>query len=43
MSETNSTLVIVAALVSLIPGAYFAWMVLKGVILSLRRNRDDEL
>jgi len=43
MSETNSTLVIVSALVSLIPGAYFAWMVLKGVILSLRRNRDDEL
>ena len=43
MSETNSTLVIVAALVSLIPGAYFAWMVLKGAILSLRRNRDDEL
>jgi hypothetical protein len=43
MSETNSSLVLIAALVSLIPGAYFAWMVLKGVILSLRRNRDDEL
>lgn len=43
MSETNSSLVLIAALASLIPGAYFAWMVLKGVILSLRRNRDDEL
>jgi hypothetical protein len=43
MSETNSTLVIIAALVSFIPGAYFLWMVIKGFILSLRPNRDDDL
>jgi hypothetical protein len=43
MSESSSSLVLIAALVSLIPGAYFAWMVIKGVILSLRRSNDDDL
>jgi hypothetical protein len=43
MSQSSSSLVLIAALVSLIPGAYFAWMVIKGVILSLRRSHDDDL
>jgi hypothetical protein len=43
MSESSSSLVLIAALVSLIPGAYFLWMVIKGFLLSIRRNRDDDL
>jgi hypothetical protein len=39
---TNS-LVLIAAIVSLLPGAYFAWMVIKGIILSLRRAKDEDL
>jgi hypothetical protein len=34
---------LIAAIISLIPGAYFAWMVLKGVILTLRGGKDDDL
>ena len=41
--QGSSILVIVAAIAALIPGTYFAWMVLKGIILSLRRSRDDDL
>jgi len=41
--QASNAFLIIAAIVSLIPGAYFAWMVLKGIILTLRRNRDDDL
>ncbi len=43
MSESSSSLVLIAALVSLIPGAYFLWKVIQGFILSIRPNRDDDL
>ncbi len=44
MAEQGSnSLVLVAALVSMIPGAYFTWLVLRGLILSLRRSKDEEL
>jgi hypothetical protein len=43
LAESNSSLVLIAAIISLIPGAYFAWMVLKGVILTLRGGKDDDL
>jgi len=43
MSEqASNTFVIIAMLIGLLPGAYFAWMVIKGIILSLQRSRDDE-
>jgi hypothetical protein len=43
VEQGSSTLVLIAAMVSLIPGAYFVWMVLKGLILSLRRSKDEDL
>ena len=43
MADTNSALILIAAIVSLLPGAYFAWMVLKGLILTLRGGKDDDL
>lgn len=43
MSEqASNTFVIIAMIIGLLPGAYFAWMVIKGIILSLRRSSDDE-
>jgi hypothetical protein len=41
--QSSNIIVLLAALVSMIPGAYFTWLVLRGLILSLRRNRDDDL
>ena len=44
MSEqATSSLILIAAIVSLIPGAYFAWMVIKGIILTLRQSKDEDL
>ena len=43
MAEQNSPFILIAVIISLIPGAYFAWMVLKGIILSLRVGKDDDL
>ncbi|MCX6647875.1 MAG: hypothetical protein NTV61_00570 [Candidatus Bathyarchaeota archaeon] len=43
MAEQNSPLILIATIVSLLPGAYFAWMVLKGLILTLRGGKDDDL
>jgi hypothetical protein len=44
MAEQGSnSLLLIAAIVSLIPGAYFAWMVIKGIILSLRMTKDEDL
>jgi hypothetical protein len=34
---------IIVAILSLIPGAYFAWKVLQGFLLSLRQGSDDDL
>jgi hypothetical protein len=39
----DETLLLIATLVSLIPGAYFAWRVIKGAILALRQRNDDDL
>ncbi len=39
----DSPFILIAAIVSLLPGAYFAWMVLKGIILRLRQGNDDDL
>jgi len=39
----DETLLLIATLVSLIPGAYFAWKVIKGAILALRQGSDDDL
>jgi hypothetical protein len=41
--QGTSTLILIAAIVSLIPGAYFAWMVIKGIILTLRQGKDEDL
>lgn len=43
MAEQNSPLILIAAIVSLLPGAYFTWKVLHGLILSLRQGSDDDL
>ncbi len=43
MAEQPSTLAIVALVVGLIPGAYFVWLVVKGLILTLRRGKDEDL
>jgi hypothetical protein len=39
----DETFLMIATLVSLIPGAYFAWKVIKGAILAFRRGGDDDL
>jgi hypothetical protein len=41
--QGTSSLILIAAIVSLIPGAYFAWMVIKGIILTLRQSKDEDL
>jgi hypothetical protein len=41
--QATSSLILIAAIVSLIPGAYFAWMVIKGIILTLRQSKDEDL
>lgn len=43
MADTNSALIFIAAIVSFLPGAYFAYMVLKGIILTLRGGKDEDL
>ncbi len=43
MVDTNSALIIIAAIVSFLPGAYFAYMILKGIVLALRGGKDDDL
>ncbi|MGD0802484.1 MAG: hypothetical protein ABSA11_00210 [Candidatus Bathyarchaeia archaeon] len=44
MAEQGSnSLVVIAAIVSMIPGAYFTWLVLRGLILSLRQGKDEDL
>ncbi len=43
MSEqASNTFVIIAMIIGFLPGAYFAWMVIKGIILRLRQSKDDE-
>jgi hypothetical protein len=43
MSEqASNSFVIIAMIIGFLPGIYFAWMVIKGIILSLRKSRDDE-
>jgi hypothetical protein len=39
----DDALLLIATIIGLIPGAYFAWMVLRGAILALRRDSDDDL
>jgi hypothetical protein len=41
--QGTSSLILIAAIVSLIPGTYFAWMVIKGIILTLRQSKDEDL
>ena len=41
--QSPSLLYIVVVVIGFIPSVYFAWMVLKGIILSLRRSKDDDL
>jgi hypothetical protein len=41
--QGSSSLVLIAVIVSLIPGAYFAWMVIKGIILTLKQSKDEDL
>lgn len=38
-----NTIYLIAAIVVMLPGAYFAWMVIKGLILTLRQSKDDDL
>jgi hypothetical protein len=42
MADQNIILLL-AAIVSFIPGIYFAWMILKGLFYALRGGRDDDL
>jgi hypothetical protein len=39
----DDTLLIIATIVGLIPGAYFVWLVFRGAILALRRGGDEDL
>lgn len=41
--QSSNTLALLAFVVGLIPGAYFVWLVVKGLILSLRRGKDEDL
>jgi hypothetical protein len=41
--QGSNSLVVIAAIVSMIPGAYFTWLVLRGLILSLRQGKDEDL
>ena len=43
MSEQPSLLYLFILVIGLLPGAYFAWMVLKGIILSLTQVKDEDL
>ncbi len=44
MSEqATNPIYLIAAIVVLLPGAYFAWMVIKGLLLTLRQSKDDDL
>jgi hypothetical protein len=43
MAEVGSnSIMLIVAILSLIPGAYFAWKVLHGLILSLLQGNDDD-
>jgi hypothetical protein len=41
--QSSSLLAIIALIVGLIPGAYFVWLVVKGLILTLRQGKDEDL
>jgi hypothetical protein len=41
--QGSNSLVVIAAIVSMIPGAYFTWLVLRGLILSLKQGKDEDL
>jgi hypothetical protein len=44
MSEQiGNNIYLIAFLIGILPGAWFTWMVLKGIILTLRRSRDEDL
>ncbi len=43
MSESGSSIQIIAFIVGMIPSVYFAYMVVKGIYYTLTRGKDEEL
>jgi len=43
MSESGSTIQVIAFIVGMIPSVYFAYMVVKGIYYSLKQGKDEEL
>ena len=41
--QPSNVLTLIALVVGLIPGAYFVWLVVKGLILTLRQGKDEDL